>query len=52
MDDVQEKVIEKNDRNVFARAFYTKSDKDAIAAWKQEFSTILQIFQVRSVGSV
>ena len=52
MDDIQERVFEKNDRSVLARAFYVKSDKDAIVAWKQEFSKILQIFQVCSVGSV
>ena len=52
MDDIQEEIVKKNGRGVLARAFYAKSDKDAIAAWKQEFSKILQIFQVRSVGSV
>jgi len=52
MADVQEKVVKKNERNVVARAFYAKSDKDAIAAWKQEFSKILQIFQVRPLTFV
>ena len=46
MADVQGKIVKKNERNVVARVFYAKSDKDAIAAWKQEFSKILQIFQV------
>ena len=51
MADVQGKVIEKNERGVLSRTFYAKTDKDAIAAWKQEFNKILQIFNVRSVCS-
>ena len=47
MADIQGKIIKKNERNVVARAFYARSDKDAIAAWEQEFDKILQIFQVR-----
>ena len=49
---IQEEIAEKNERNVLTRAFYARSEKDAIAAWKQEFSTILQIFQVCSVDFV
>ena len=52
MTDIQEKISEKNERNVFARVFYARSDKDAIAAWKEELSKILQIFHVCSVYSV
>ena len=52
MADIQEKIVKKNDRNVLTRALYAKSDRDAIAAWKQEFSKILQIFQVCLLGSV
>ena len=37
---------------VLSRTFYAKTDKDAIAAWKQEFNKILQIFNVRSVCSI
>ena len=51
MADIQKEIAKKNDRNLFTRAFYAKSDKDAIAAWKQEFSKILQIFQVCLLGS-
>ena len=47
MTDIQGKIIEKNERSVLSRAFRAKSDKDAIAAWKQEFNKILQIFNVR-----
>ena len=52
MADIQERVSEKNERNTLTRAFYAGSDKDAIVAWKQEFSKILQIFHVCSVDSV
>ena len=31
-----------------SRAFHVKSDKDAIAGWKQDLNSILQIFNVRS----
>ena len=37
---------------MLTRAFYARSDKDVIAAWKQEFSKILQIFHVCLVSSV
>ena len=50
MDNVQQKIVEKNERNVFSRALHAKSDKDAIATWKQEFNRILQIFNVDVKG--
>ena len=46
MDNVQEKLAEKNERNAFSRALHAKGDKDAVAAWKQEFNKILHIFNV------
>ena len=52
MDNAQKNIVEKNERNVLSRALHARSDKDAIAAWKQEFNRILQIFSVRQVGSV
>ena len=51
MDNVQTRIVDKNERNAFSRALHAKGDKDAIAAWKQEFNRILQIFNVRPVGS-
>ena len=51
MTSIQGKIVVKNGRNILSRAFYAKSDKDEIAAWKQEFKTILEIFNVRSAGS-
>ena len=52
MDNVQTRIADKNERNAFSRALHAKSDKDAIVAWKQEFNKILQILDVRLVGSV
>ena len=40
---IQERVDEK--------VFRGQSDKDVIAAWKEDFNTMLHIFNVRSVGS-
>ena len=51
MASIQRKIVEKNERSIVFRAFYAKSDKDEIAAWKQEFKTILEIFNVRSADS-
>jgi hypothetical protein len=50
--DIQGKVVETGKRNPVSRLFGSKNDKDAITAWKQDLSRILQIFNVRSVGSV
>jgi len=49
--DIQRRVDEKNDRNVFSRVLHAQSDKDTIAAWKDDLNRLLQIFNVRSVGS-
>ena len=46
MTSIQGKIVVKNERNILYRGFYAKSDKDEIAAWKQEFKTILEIFNV------
>ena len=46
---VQERMIEKEERNVLSRAFWAKTDKDTIATWKEEFNKILRIFDVRPV---
>ena len=35
-----------------SRFFHAKVDRDKIAGWNRDLSRILQIFAVRSVGSV
>jgi len=46
MNVIQGRIVEKNERNVLSRAFSAKGDKEEIVAWKQEFKTILEIFNV------
>jgi hypothetical protein len=49
---IQRKVVKQRKRNAFYRFFVSKTDKDKIAGWKQDFIRILQVFNVRSIGSV
>ena len=51
MAEIQGKVIEKGERNWTSRLLNTKSDKDAITAWRQELVGVLHVFNVRSVDS-
>ena len=48
--DIQKNAIKKSGRRHISRLFYTKDDKDKIAAWKVELDRILQVFNVRSVA--
>ena len=48
---MQKKVVKQGKRNAASRLFHAKSDKDAIAAWKQDLARVLHIFNVRSVYS-
>lgn len=49
---IQEGVNERGRQSVLSRLAHSKSDKEAIAAWKQEIMRILQVFNVRSPGFV
>ena len=40
------------ERNAISRLFHSRNDKDAIAAWRKELKSILQIFNVRSFDLV
>ncbi|KAF9785112.1 hypothetical protein BJ322DRAFT_1108573 [Thelephora terrestris] len=42
--EIKEKVDEKGKRNLFSRIVNVKSDKDAIAGWRQALAEILQVF--------
>ena len=50
--EIQGNVVKQGKRQAFSRVFHSKSDKDAIAAWRQDLNRILQIFNVGSLGSV
>ena len=46
------KVIKRSKRNAVSRLLYSKNDKDVIAAWKQDLTRILHVFNVCSVVPV
>ena len=48
---IQRKIIRWGKRHAVSRVLHAKDEKDTIAAWKQDFNRILQVFNVRSVGS-
>jgi hypothetical protein len=52
MAEIQMKVVKQSKRNPVSRVFHAKSDKDNIVAWKQDLLRILQVFNVRSIGSI
>ena len=45
---IQKNAVKKGKRNMASRLIHKKSEKEAIAAWKQDLLRILQIFDVRS----
>jgi tetratricopeptide (TPR) repeat protein len=45
---IQGRVAKRGKRNVVYRFIRAKTDKEMIVAWKQELSSILQVFNVRS----
>jgi len=50
--EIQRKIIEKRDRNPLSQFAHAKHDKETIAAWRLDLLRILQVFNVRSAGSV
>ena len=49
--EMQRKVVKRGKRNGVIRFILSKDDKDKITAWKQDLVRILQVFNVRSIGS-
>ena len=47
---IQKNAVKKGERNRVSRLIHKKSEKEAIAGWKQDLLRILQIFNVRSVN--
>jgi tetratricopeptide (TPR) repeat protein len=47
---IQRKVVKQGRRNALSRFILAKSDKDKIAAWKQDLIRVLHVFNVRSLG--
>ena len=52
MAEIQAGVIKLGKRNPVSQLFHAKSDKEAIAAWRQELNSVLHIFNVRPARSV
>ena len=44
-------VVKQGKQNVFSRIFHAKRDRSSIATWRQDLTNVLQIFNVRFVGS-
>jgi hypothetical protein len=49
---IQGKVVKQGERNALHRFVLSKTDKDKIAAWKQDFIRVLHVFNVGAIGSV
>ena len=50
--EIQRRIIEKGQRNLFSRLAHAKDDKETLASWRSDLNRILQVFNVRSTGSV
>ena len=49
---IQGRIVDKRERGLLSRLANAKNDKEIIAAWKLDLISILQVFNVRSTGSV
>ena len=49
---IQNNVIKRSKRCLVSRVLRSKTDKDAIAAWRQDLDRILQIFTVRPLNPI
>jgi hypothetical protein len=49
---IQGKVAKQNKRNALHRFVLSKTDKDKVAAWKQDFVRVLRVFNVRTTDSL
>jgi len=49
---IQGRIVDKRKRGLVSRLANAKNDKEIIAAWKLDLIRILQVFNVRSAGSV
>ena len=49
--EIQKRVSKRGKRKAVLRFVLAKDDKDKIATWKQDLVRVLQVFNVRSLGS-
>jgi len=52
MAEIQGRIVGKRERGLLSWLAHAKNDKETIAAWKLDLIRILQVFNVRSLGSV
>ena len=52
IEEIQKRVEKKSKQHRVSGFLHAKSDKEAIAGWRQEFDDVLKVFSVRSVGHV
>ena len=50
--EIQRKVVKQGKRNSALRFVLSRSNKDRIAAWKQDLVRVLHVFNVRSILSI
>ena len=50
--EIQGRIVGKRERGLLSRLAHAKNDKETLAAWKLDLIRILQVFNVRSAGSV
>jgi hypothetical protein len=50
--EIQRRIIEKGQRNLFSRLAHAKDDKENLASWRLDLNKILHVFNVCSAGSV
>lgn len=49
---IQKNVVKQSNRNAVSRLLRANNDKEAIAAWRQDLTRVLHVFNVRSVSSI
>jgi len=50
--EIQGRIVGKRERGLLSQVAHAKNDKETIAAWRSDLIRILQVFNVRSAGSV
>ena len=50
--EIQGRIVGKRERGLLSRVAHSKNDKETITAWRSDLIRILQVFNVRSAGSV
>ena len=49
--EIQEKIVEKDRRNLLSRLAHAKNDKEAIVTWRSDLNRVLHVFNVCSLAA-